>query len=51
MYAKAKEANLPSVTVAMTEEQEEEEERKIEEEELVKTEGTKIVLAKSVLSQ
>ena len=51
MYAKIKDTNLPSVQVAMTEEQEEEEERMIEDDELVKTEGTKIVLAKSVLSQ
>ncbi|XP_038063067.1 transcription initiation factor TFIID subunit 1-like [Patiria miniata] len=47
-YAKLKE-NLPSVTVAMTEEQEEAEERKLEDDELVKTEGTKVILAKSIL--
>ncbi|XP_033631522.1 transcription initiation factor TFIID subunit 1-like isoform X1 [Asterias rubens] len=47
-YAKLKE-NLPSVAVAMTEEQEEQEERKLDDDELVKTEGTKVILAKSVL--
>ena len=49
-YAKLKE-NLPSVAVAMTEEQEELEEKKLDEDELVKTEGTKVILAKSVIDQ
>ncbi|KAJ8028294.1 Transcription initiation factor TFIID subunit 1 [Holothuria leucospilota] len=52
MYDKKPRENQPSVLVAMTEEQEErmEQELPVEEDDaLVKTEGTKIVLAKSVL--
>ncbi|XP_033126972.1 transcription initiation factor TFIID subunit 1-like [Anneissia japonica] len=48
LYNKAQKDVFP-VVVAMTEEQEEIEEKRIDEDELVKTEGTKITLLKSVV--
>ncbi|XP_071504650.1 transcription initiation factor TFIID subunit 1-like [Diadema antillarum] len=49
MYKKESLEKQPSITVAMTEEQEEEE-RRLDDDELVKTEGTKILLDKRVIT-
>ena len=51
MYKKEAMEKQPSITVAMTEEQEQEEVKRIDDDELVKTEGTKILLDKRVITQ